>query len=191
MLKLFILFGVSVIFFIAFVFFFIMGMTKKYKKDLLISAVFFFLSGAMAIWGFTVFADKAIGYTGRFFRPRTGMEIYTALFKAPETKCVSVPNHKDQLVPRLDCCIWLEIRTCPQEIIRIVAQRNYTSTTHFASDTSGYVPDYSPRPDWWTPIELGDSVTVLRDFTFDDPNHDKVLVISKDSTHAFYCDMAD
>ena len=125
------------------------------------------------------------------FRPRSGIEIYTALFGQPNDNCVTVTNKKDQVVPRLDCCIWLEFTTCPTELKRVISQYPYKATKHLSADTSSYLPTYSPRPFWWTPQTLGDSITIMQDFNFDNPNRDKVLIFSRDSSHVYYCDMAD
>lgn len=58
-------------------------------------------------------------------------------------------------------------------------------------DTTSYIPDYNPKPQWWKPQVLGDSVIVLRVFNFDNPNRDKILIFARDSSNVFYCDMAD
>lgn len=124
-------------------------------------------------------------------RPRSGIEIYSAIFGKPGNNCVIVINKMDHIVPRLDCCIWLEFRTCPAELKRIISQDSYKRLRHFSKDTGLYIPDYGARPEWWSPQGLGDSVTVMQKFGIDNPNRDKIFVFSEDSSHVYYCDMAD
>ena len=125
------------------------------------------------------------------FKPRTGIEAYTALFGKPVEDCVAIENFRDQTVPRLDCCIWLEFKTCPKELSRIILTDSFIMSKHLSLDTNSYVPDYSPKPYWWKPNTLSDTVVVMRKFDFENPNRDKILIFSNDSSNVFYCDMAD
>lgn len=67
---------------------------------------------------------KTVDAVKQKFKARTGNEIYNAMFGNPVDKCTKVINHKDQIVPRLDCCIWLEFQTCSTELSRIVTQQH-------------------------------------------------------------------
>ena len=176
---------------ITFLFFIIKSLIKKSKKNIFISFGFLCLTLCIGTWVVYNFAIKSYNKIAKTFKPRSGIEIYSALFGKPEDNCVKVLNKTDQVVPRLDCCVWLEFTTCPTELNRVISQYNYKLTEYSSSDTSNYIPDYSPKPFWWTPYNLGDSVIVMRDFNFDNPNRDKILIFSKDSSRAFYCDMAD
>ena len=183
---------IAVTLFVAAIYFLITGVIKKRKRSIYISIVFLLLTLGAGIWTGVLFASKAYNKVKDVkltnpFKARTGLEIYTALFGAPKQNCVEVINKTDQLVPRLDCCIWLEFTTCPAELQRVIALAPYKASTYIAGDISGY----SPRPKWFNPGILGDSVIMLRNYDPADPNHDQLLFISRDSTHAFYCDMAD
>jgi hypothetical protein len=198
MLKIILLIIVSGIMFLAFLYYLFKAILKKKTNALFISVALFIITCFLAAATVSTITKKmfdpikgALGSAKDAFGPRTGLRIYIALFDRPYHDCVTVLNKKDQVVPRLDCCIWLEFKTCPKELERIIAQQPYEFSKHSALDTNSYVPSYSPRPEWWTPHIFGDSVNIARVFSFDDPNHDKLLVFSKDSTHAFYCDMAD
>lgn len=125
------------------------------------------------------------------FNARSGYEIYTALFGIPAENCVDVINKMDQIVPRLDCCIWLEFKTCPKELKRIIALEAYQKRELLATDTTSYFPSYGPRPEWFKPNILDDSIIVMQKYNPENPNRDQILIFSKDSTYAFYCDMAD
>ena len=174
-----------------FVFFIITGIKRKSKSKIIVSFFFLFFAILVSAWTVYTFVSKSYVAIANNFKPRNGLEIYTALFGKDLNNCVTVLNKMDQVIPRLDCCIWLEFKTCPIELNRIISQHVYKETKHQSLDTSQYIPTYSPRPDWWKPYVLADSITVLRDFNYDNPNRDKVLIFSRDSSRAFYCDMAD
>lgn len=131
---------------------------------------------------------RVVASVRRRMAPRTGQEIYVALFGQPATTCVRVLRQQDQVVPRLDCCIWLEFQTCPAELSSIIAR---DSAYHAVPYTAGNVPDYGPKPAWWTPEALGPHPLAYRKYRPGNPNRDQLLVFSADSTHAYYCDMAD
>lgn len=59
------------------------------------------------------------------------------------------------------------------------------------NDTASYVPEYNPKPEWFNPKVLGEGLRVLQNYNPENPNRNQVLIFSRDSTHAFYCDMAD
>ena len=184
------------ILFLTFLFLLFIGLRKRRRKPVYVSLLLLLLSLGAGAWTGYLFASKAYNKIKNVkldnpFNPRTGSEIYVALFGAPQQNCVQVINKRDQVVPRLDCCIWLEFSTCPYELKRIIAQESYKSSVIAVSDTAAYIPDYSPRPEWFKPAEFGDSIIMLRHYNPDNPNRDQILLFSKDSTHAFYCDMAD
>lgn len=59
------------------------------------------------------------------FEPRTGSEIYAAFF-GETPSCVTVTDHRDQVVPVMDTYIALRMNTCPSEIHRILSMAPYT-----------------------------------------------------------------
>lgn len=177
--------------FFAFVFFIITGIKRKSKPKIIISFLFFFFTIIVSAWAVYAFVSKSYTTITNNFKSRSGLEIYAALFGEDSSNCITVLNKMDQVIPRLDCCIWLEFKTCPRELNRIISQHVYKEKKYLSLDTAQYIPTYSPKPDWWRPYVLADSINVMRDFNFDNPNRDKILIFSKDSSHAFYCDMAD
>jgi hypothetical protein len=122
------------------------------------------------------------------FARRSGKEIYNALFGSAVAGCMQVENYQDQIVPRLDCCIWLEFKTCPAELKRILAANSYKAMPY---DSVNDASDYSPKPTWWNPETLGLKAVAMRKHFVADPNRDQIIVFAQDSTHAYYCDMAD
>ncbi|MFT3704067.1 MAG: hypothetical protein QM802_16995 [Agriterribacter sp.] len=118
-------------------------------------------------------------------KPRTAEEIYTALFNKAGSDCVKVLNKKDQYVPGLDCCIWLEFTTCPQELERVLAQRKYELTR--TNKALLHISGDNEKPGWWKPEQMGDTVLFFR---YDNPGRQLIqLISSTDSTKVFYCDM--
>jgi hypothetical protein len=193
-----ILLTTSIISGLIFIFFIVTGIIRKSVLQIISSLLFLGISAVSLFFLAVALTSKAsselkesVSSVKQKFKSRTGDEIYYALFGKPVDKCLKVINQSDQVVPRLDCCIWLEFQTCPTELNRIAAQEHFKATKYISGDTATYIPHYSPKPEWWTPQLLGDSIIVLRDFNFDNPNRDKMLMFAKDSSHAFYCDMAD
>lgn len=192
---------------IGFLFLFIVllfaGIAKKRRKPIYISLIFFLLAIPSGLYTSFLFAQKAYEKikTVKIENPlkRSGMEIYTALFDKPETNCVTVINSQDQYIPRIDCCIWLESTTCPKELARIIAKKELEAeetASRYEGDTLSAtvideIPNYSPKPTWFEPQNLGAGYKRARKYNPDDPNRDLILLFSKDSTHAYYCDMAE
>ncbi|OQP48886.1 hypothetical protein [Niastella populi] len=162
----------------------LLGIVKKSRKAVYFSLLFFLFALCTGIYTGYLFARKAYHVVRTAENPlqRSGMEIYTALMGKPETNCVTVTNSKDQYVPKLDCCIWLEFTVCPTELKRIIAKQPYRR------DSMG-LPSYGSAPAWFTPQKLGAGAIAL--YYSPDPNHAYSLYFSKDSTHAYYCDMLD
>ena len=121
---------------------------------------------------------------------RPGSEIYAAIFGKPAENCVKVINSTDQLVPKMDCCIWLEFKTCPTELRRICGLYNYEARHCAIADTAAYATVIGEEPGWWKPYTLGDSVYFLTDLK-PDVTSPHYLLFARDSMHVFYCDMAD
>lgn len=179
------------------------GIVKKRRKPIYISLIFFLLAIPAGLYTSFLFAQKAYKKikTTKIENPfkRTGMEMYTAVLGKPETNCVTVINSQDAYIPRIDCCIWLEFTTCPKELARIIAYNELkaeeTGSWYDGVKDSAAVfdeiPDYSPKPTWFEPKNLGAGYKRARKFSPDDPNRDLILLFSKDSTHAYYCDMAE
>ncbi len=97
------------------------GLVKR-RQRVVYAAGAGLLLGALLASGEVFRAGKKIyRRVAEAVRPRNGEEIYTALFGPAQPGCVRVLHYRDQVIPRLDCCIWLEFNTCPAEIKRIVA----------------------------------------------------------------------
>lgn len=178
------LFVITLVLFSAFLILLITGIIKQNRKLIYSSLIALGLSIVCGICVGVIVAKTVYTAvkTGENPLKRSGMEIYTALFDDPETSCVKVLNSQDQYVPRVDCCIWLEFTTCPNELNRII-------TANKLKPNEEDIPDHD-SPDWFRKQNL-DGYAIRRKFSYSDPNHDVILWFSKDSTHAFYCDMAE
>jgi hypothetical protein len=120
--------------------------------------------------------------------PKSPTAIYNLLFKKPLDSCVSIINIKDQVVPQVDCCIWLEVKVCPNEVKRIANLQKYEKSIYHYSDSVKFLKTFADRPNWWQPQNLGDSLIKLN-IKFDQDNQQSIFFAS-DSSRLFICDQA-
>lgn len=179
---------ITVCFVIIFGVLLLLGIVKKSRQAVYFSLLFLLFAIGTGIYTGYLFAHKAYHVIRTAENPlkRSGMDIYTALMGKPETNCVTVINSQDAYIPKIDCCIWLEFTTCPNEIKRVIIEKELEPST-----LSGNIPEYSPQPEWFIPENLGEGLKIMRKYDPADPNHDLILYFTKDSTHAYYCDMAE
>jgi hypothetical protein len=118
--------------------------------------------------------------------PKTPGQVYKVLFREPLANCVEITHLKDQERPFVDCCIWMEVKVCPEELGRLVKLKAYEeSRVNFDSRT---FTSFSDRPEWWRPEDLGDQAVRLQ-YQFPNGNQQTIFV-SADSTRLFICDKA-
>ncbi|MEP7237302.1 MAG: hypothetical protein ABI685_05545 [Ferruginibacter sp.] len=122
-------------------------------------------------------------------KPRSKNEMYTIIFKLPVDSCVTVINTVDQVVPKIDCCAWLEFKTCPAALQKMINRLPYQVAKYAAGDSIMYNPSSNQRPFWWQPATLGDSLIKLN-YVFDALT-ERTLLFNKDSTHVYCCDRAE
>ena len=181
---------VLVVALILFLLFISISDTKLSKKTILFSTaicltaiLFLFLSAG------TVKFKADISRLIHNSLPKNPTTVYAVLFGKPQDNCVSVINLKDQVIPAIDCCIWMELQMCPAELKRILALRNYTVARVNTSDSSIYLKPFKDRPRWWTPQLLGDSLVKYQVVL--NESKEQTLFINLDSTHLYLCDRAD
>ncbi|MGV3540033.1 MAG: hypothetical protein ACO1OQ_09490 [Rufibacter sp.] len=109
--------------------------------------------------GYT-FLAKSYRRVSHSLKPRTGKEIYAALFGVPVYPCVQVKQMQDQVIPVLDTSIKLHFSTCPQEMERVLAQKPYEVEMKFRGK-SILQEDDGPQ-DWFRPSLLGDTLVEYR-----------------------------
>jgi hypothetical protein len=122
-------------------------------------------------------------------KPRTGIEIYSALFGKPESNCVKVLNYQDQIIPRMDFAIILQLQTCPTEFKRILSRREFRLEKLPTKNWSEDVP-LGVHLDWFKPKALGDTILVF-EHASEDGRNIQTFWASLDSTTVFYRDIAD
>lgn len=178
--------GVSFLFFLVIL---ILGITKKDKK-LKRSALLFF-SAFIGLTSWTVFkiVHKSYSKVTEALRPRTGNEIYDALFGKRQTDCINILNYQDQIIPKIDYAIWLHFETCPTELKRILSKHKYTAGKRPTTDQDGKIP-FGETLNWVNPSILGDTIIVY-EYSTDDGRNIQTIWTNLDSTEAFVRDILD
>ena len=120
--------------------------------------------------------------------PKSPTEIYTLLFKKPLDSCITIVNLKDQVIPWVDCCIWMEVKLCPAELNRIANLKKYARFVYSKSDSLNFLQTFDDRPKWWSPQNLSDSLTKLN-IKFNKGNQQSIF-FGADSSHVYICDQA-
>lgn len=121
-------------------------------------------------------------------KPRTGSEIYAAFFDETPP-CVTVTDHRDQVVPKIDTGISLRMKSCPSEIRRILAMAPYTiarSASHAADRAYGGADAAGP----FAPENLGDTITTYY-WEVEPGRNWRWVYVSRDSTEAIMVDILD
>ena len=120
--------------------------------------------------------------------PKSSEEVYSLLFKTPLDSCTTIVNFKDQEIPKIDCCIWMEVKLCPAELDRIIHLKKYQPAVYSKADSLKFLHEFSDRPVWWVPQYIGDSINMLQK-KFDEETR-QTLLFGKDSSHVYICDQA-
>jgi hypothetical protein len=175
--------------FIIFLFYSLIKWNKISRKKVLITFSIL-LVAIIALFFFTGFKkiNSDISRIIHNSSPKPPSEIYTLLFKKPLNSCMTIINLKDQVVPQIDCCIWMEAKVCPTELMRLISLKKYEKYVYSNSDSIIFLNTFVDRPKWWSPQNLSDSLTKLT-IKFDQENQQTIFFAS-DSSHIFICDQA-
>ena len=163
--------------------------TKLSKKTILLSTTICLISILLLL--LYTGTDKIKSDISRVIRnssPKDSEAVYTVLFTKPIDSCVRIINFKDQVIPKIDCCIWMELLVCPSELKRIITLKNYTKERLNKSDSLTFLNSFNDRPSWWAPQLLGDSL-IKYNIKFNQDN-EQTLFFGLDSTHIYLCDQA-
>jgi hypothetical protein len=165
------------------------GLVRRRKRSRYVAGACLGLAVLVAGWAVYRTSHKAYRHLTEAVRPRTGEEIYAALFGRPRPGCLQVIDYQDQVVPRIDAAIWLHYRTCPPELRRVLARLPYARRT---VPTAALAAELAPSLpiNWFAPRLLGDSARVYEYATPDNRNI-RTLWASPDSTEVFYRDILD
>lgn len=160
------------------------------KKPLKLTALFLFFS-FICLTGWTVykFVSKSYNKVTQSLKPRTGDEIYNALFNKRQTNCVKVINYQDQVVPKIDYAIWLHFETCPEELKRILERHKFSAEKLPTKDWNGKIP-YGETLEWFNPTTLGDTIMVF-EYSTNNSRNIQTIWSNLDSTKVFVRDIAD
>lgn len=136
--------------------------------------------GAMGVYTIT---KKTYSKISQISKPRTGFEIYESLLGKPETDCVKILNYQDQTIPVIDYAIFLHFKTCPKELKRILARKQ------FEFEKMKISAEQNNNEIWFKPEKMGDSILVFR--YYETNGNGQEIYSSKDSTEAYLKDIAD
>jgi energy-coupling factor transporter transmembrane protein EcfT len=166
----------------------ISGLKKKNKKLKLTSLLLFFAFIGLTAWTGFKFVSKTYNKVTETLRPRTGDEIYDALFGKRKTNCIKILNYQDQVIPKIDYAICLHFETCPAEMKRILAKHNFKMEKQATKGWNNTGP--LANENWFKPESLGDSVLVFK-YSKDDYGNGQTIYSSVDSTRIFCIDILD
>ena len=188
MKELIILTVISGLAFLVFLVTLILGFTKKDKKLKLTALLFFFAFIGLTAWTGFKFVSKTYNKVAETLRPRTGDEIYDALFDKRQTDCIKILNFQDQVVPKMDYAIWLHFETCPKELKRILSLHDFKTEVVSTSgwETNGPLA----HENWFKPETLGDSILVFT-YNKDEYGNGQYIYSSLDSSKVFVIDILD
>jgi hypothetical protein len=175
--------------FLLFILTLVLGWTRKNKRLKLTAFFLFFVFISFAGWTAYKFVNKSFNKVTETLKPRTGDEIYDALFDKRQTSCVKILNFQDQVVPKIDYAIWLNFETCPDELRRILSKHKFNSEKLSTAKWDGKIP-YGETLNWFNPTTLGDTIMVY-EFSTNDSRNIQTIWTNLDSTKVFVRDIAD
>jgi len=117
-------------------------------------------------------------------KPRTGEEIYTALFGKPQYGPLTIINYQDQVIPKVDYGIMLHFKTSPAELERILAIHKFTSEK---VSTKGWNTNENH---WFKPELLGETVLVYK-YQKDEYGNIQMIYSNLDRTEMYCIDIQD
>jgi hypothetical protein len=189
MKELIILTVISGLAFLLFLATLLLGLTKKNKKLKRTSLLLFFAFIGLTAWTTLKFVSKTYNKVTETLRPRTGDEIYDALFDKRQTDCIKILKYQDQVVPKIDYAIWLHFETCPDELKRILSKHPFSSEKRSTAKWDGKIP-YGEALDWFNPRTLGDTIMVY-EYSSNDNKNIQTIWTNLDSTEVFVRDIFD
>ena len=175
--------------FLLFILTIIIGWKRKNKRIKLLSFSLFLAFICLTSWTVYKFANKTYNKVTDSLKPRTGAEIYDALFDKRQTNCIKILNYQDQVVPKIDYAIWLNFQTCPNELKRILDRHKFNVEKLSTAKWDGKIP-YGETLKWFNPTTLGDTIMVY-EYSTDDGRNVQTIWSSLDSTKVFVRDILD
>lgn len=173
----------SIILVIGSIVFFFIAIAKKKMPLFYLALLLSFAGVGTGLFAGYKFLYKSYVKISDAFKPRTGEEIYAALFDGNPNECTKVIEKQDQVVPVVDVAIYLHFKTCESELNRILKQQQYEMTV-LVKNEEDTTPN-SIDPDWFEPLKMGDSVYVYT-YRKDDFGNYQSLFVSKKKDEV-YC----
>ncbi|MEZ4800275.1 MAG: hypothetical protein R2809_10980 [Flavobacteriales bacterium] len=167
----------------------ILGFIRKNKKLKLTSLILLFAFIGLTAWTGFKLVGKTYNKVTETLRPRTGEEIYNALFDKRQKDCVNILNYRDQVVPKIDYAIWLQFETCPIELKRILSRHEYTAEKLSTTKRNAIIP-YDETLEWFNPTTLGDTIMVY-EYSTNNSRNIQTIWMNMDSTKVFVRDIFD
>ena len=172
----------------------IIGLVRK-KKLLIFSGVFTFLAFiGSAYYTGNMIMEKSVRKVKRTvdevkenFEPRTGEEIYTALFGKPDSKCLKIIDYQDQKFPVIDYAIWLHFKTCPEEMDRILSNKGFSEEKVLTGLWNTQGPNIES---WFKPEQLGDTILMYK-YLWDEYTNYQIIYCNLEKTEAYCQDVRD
>ena len=185
-----ILYGISTgVAFIGFIGLLLTGLVRKRKRIILSSFLVLLLAVGLGITTGYKVVTKSYKKIAGIVGPRSGEEIYNALFGAASNECLEILNYQDQVVPKVDYAIWLHFKTCPEECSRILSEFDYSRTQLGPGNRDLGIPS-DVNIDWWNPRGLGDTLFVY-EYEIRQGKNTRTLWVSMDSTEVYCRDILD
>ncbi|RZJ71784.1 hypothetical protein [Flavobacterium sp.] len=154
----------------------VLGFKNKNRKVIKVAFLALFCSLSCAIWTIHLNAIKSYSQLSNVFTPRTGDEIYNAMFGQLRFDCVKVLNYQDRVIPMIDSEIKLHFKTCPQEIKKILIPNTFKAKIMVASELA-------PGDGWFRPETLGESILFFE--AKDKKGNTVNIYASRDCTNCF------
>lgn len=165
------------------------GLLKRYRQRLYVAVASLLLCTLVAGWTAYRTFSKSYRHVAEAVRPRTGAEIYQALFGQSTVACTRVLAAQDQVVPRIDYAIWLHFTTCPSEFKRLLARHPFDGGKEPTAQWLESIPGADNIP-WFRPQAMGDTILVY-EYATERSRNIQTFWASHDSTEVFYRDIAD
>lgn len=172
--------AVAVILLLLFVALLLLGIIRKNVKLVIASVACFVLfmgAGAVAAWRVV---RGTISLAAETAKRRTGIELYTDVLGNP-AGCVQVYSVHDPLIPTDPDPPRACFSTCPQEVRRVLAARDYEIVKRAAGDIAPMAN--SCCSNYFSRERFGDT---LMECIASDAGHTYTVYLSADSTHGFF-----
>lgn len=164
----------------------VFGIMKKKKRLVVYSVIALVLSLGVGVYaGITLVSKSYKLVSEKILEKRNGEEIYIALFGKPIDSCLKVLHEQDQIIPKVDFAIFLHVRTCPEEMNRVLSLHDFEQKMIHANDIGG-----DNTPAWFQPNLLGDSVCIC-EYIKDEYGNVQLWYIKADTTEAYCMDVQD